>query len=126
MMEFMVVLIIIGILTIIGLFQFGAVIEKSRTSEAKMNLGNLRKAEMAYWVDGHGTYTDLMSDLFIQVPKGCDQSSHYFSYKISNAGVATYTLEADRCVEGGKYPPGPAYNITLDQDDTWGGTPGYF
>jgi prepilin-type N-terminal cleavage/methylation domain-containing protein len=121
LLELMVVIIIIGILATLGFTQYAMVIEKGRTAEAKMALGMIRKAEVAYNIE-NGTYAAL-ANIFVSAPSSC-VSTHYFSYSAtagSNTGTAT------RCTSAGKTPTGPAYSITITYDTgLWGGTSGYY
>ncbi len=127
LLEMIIVLIILAILSVVGGSQFFLIIEKSRSAEPKMQLGQLRKAEMLYYMD-QGTYTPNISELSINsaLPSDCSQVTHFFSYSIPTATAAAFTLRADRCTSGGKPPSGPNYYISLDSTDTWSGTPGYY
>lgn len=125
LMELTVTLVIISVLSLIGLAQFGAFIEKSRTAEAKMNLGQIRRAQFAYFME-HFTYTSNSADLAIVYPETC-MSSHWYSFALTAANAVDFTIEATRCTSGGKPPQGSnAYQITLDAAGNWSGTQGYY
>jgi len=55
LLELMVVLIILGVLVSLGMPQYMAAVEKSRTAEAVGILGAIRGAELRYF-SAHGTY----------------------------------------------------------------------
>jgi len=122
LIELIIVIIIIGILAAIGMTQYTKVVEKGRAAEARMLLGTLRSAEVAYYTE-NGIYANL-DYLGVGAPTDCGtQTTHYFSYACDeNAGTCTAT----RCTTGGKNPPGPAYDKTLNvATGDWTGTPGY-
>jgi prepilin-type N-terminal cleavage/methylation domain-containing protein len=122
LLELIVVIIILGVLATLGFTQYTKVIEKGRTSEAKMILGSIRTAQEAYNLE-HGTYAANLDALPVQAPQAC-QNTHYFSYSATNT-----TATAARCTGNGKTPDttGNGYNITLEYTTgTWGGTAGYY
>jgi len=123
LLELIVVIIIIGILATLGLTQYTAVVEKSRSAEAKAILGEVRTAQVAYKLE-QSAYTTTMTDLYVSVPTAC-ASTHYFAYTFSS-NVATAT----RCTTGsaGKSPGGAtASTITINYDTgAWSGTAGYY
>jgi Tfp pilus assembly protein PilE len=124
-MELTVTLIIISVLSIVGLGQFAFIIEKSRTAEAKMNLGQIRKAQFAYFME-HFTYTSNSADLAVVYPETC-MPSHWYSFGLIAANAVDFTAEATRCTSGGKSPQGSnAYQIILDAAGNWSGTQGYY
>jgi len=125
LLELIIVIIIIGVLATLGFTQYVKMVEKSRTAEAKMILGQIRSAQRAYFTEKN-TYTSAIGDLFVEgVPLNCTMgnNTHYFNYTVlSNNASAT------RCTTLGKTPVGTtAYviNVTYDTGD-WGGTAGYF
>ncbi|MCM8781377.1 MAG: type IV pilin-like G/H family protein [Candidatus Omnitrophica bacterium] len=123
LMEILIVIVVIGILTSITFVQYSKAIEKSRSIEAKLTLARIRLAQRSYFIQ-NGRYTDVWSDLDIELPAADNcVSTHYFKYSI-NQNFATAT----RCTAGiGKQPSGPNYFITLDYDTgNFGGTPGYY
>jgi len=125
LLELIIVIIIIGVLATLGFTQYVKMVEKSRTAEAKMILGQIRSAQRAYFTEKN-TYTSAIGDLFVEgVPLTCaaGAGTHYFSYTVlSNNATAT------RCTALGKNPPGTiAYVINVTYDGgAWGGTAGYF
>ena len=105
MLELMVVIIIIGVLASVGITYYGETVERSRESEAKALLGQIRTAFLNYQID-HGypdilpTWEDLgMNDDY----KQCDSLDRYFMYSFDKQKVT-----ATRCINGkGKPPSGP-------------------
>ena len=121
LLEVIVVLIIIGVLAALGFAQFEKVLEKGRGAEAKSTLGQLRSLQMTYYNE-HGSYADDIEYLNAVVPEAC-QPSHFFSYGCASSGTCTAT----RCTGSeGKSPYSAAYEINLDIDGVFDGTPGYF
>ncbi len=123
LLELIVVIIILGILATLGFTQYAKVVEKGRTAEAKMILGQLRTAEVAYNQE-YGAYTATIANLAVQAPTDCTGTTHYFSYAV-NALIGT----AIRCGTGAGKSPGSAtaYTITLNHDTgAWGGLAGYY
>ncbi|MBI5144842.1 MAG: prepilin-type N-terminal cleavage/methylation domain-containing protein [Candidatus Omnitrophica bacterium] len=123
LLELIVVIIILGILATLGFTQYTKMVEKGRTAEAKMILGQLRTAETAYYQE-YGAYTDAIDRLAVNVPTGTCIGTHYFRY-----GVSAILGTATRCTVSGKTPnfTGTAYTITLDHaTGVWSGTPGYY
>jgi type IV pilus assembly protein PilE len=123
LLELVVVIIILGILATLGFTQYTKMVEKGRTSEAKMVLGQLRTAQEAY-NQQYGSYTSGITNLSVEVPTNC-QSTHYFYYATPDTTAAT----AARCTTGGKTPAGPSagYSLTLNYSTgDFGGTAGYY
>lgn len=124
LLELVIVIIILGILATLGITQYTKMVEKGRSAEAKMVLGQIRSAEETYKLE-NGSYTGTIGNLAVEAPTACT-STHYFSYSISGGGAA-FTATATRCTAGGKNPQATlAYIITLDQNAIWSGTAGYF
>ena len=120
LLELIVVIIILGILATLGFSQFMKMVEKGRSAEARMVLGQIRTAQETYKLE-QGSYASSIGDLPVEAPSACT-TTHYFSYA---AGAATGT--ASRCTTGGKTPQGSAYSITLNYSSgVWGGTAGYY
>ncbi len=120
LLELIVVIIILGILATLGFSQYMKMVEKGRSAEARMILGQIRTAQETYKLE-QGSYASAISDLPVDAPTSCT-TTHYFSYA---AGSATGT--ASRCTASGKTPNGTAYSITLTYSSgTWGGTAGYY
>ena len=122
LLELVVVVIILGILATLGFTQYTKMVEKGRTAEAKMILGQIRTAEAAYnqqW----GVYTSVIGNLSVAAVTDCAQATHYFSY---STAIATGT--ATRCVASGKAPvSATAYTLTLSYAaGDFGGSAGYY
>lgn len=129
LLELIVVIIIIGILATLGFTQYTKVVEKGRTAEARMILGQIRTAEEAYKLE-NGSYTDNLANLSVNVQNNACVTSHYFKYIIIPPAVTSFSARAERCIAGGKTPNvAVAYVIDLNVDaagiTTWGGTQGY-
>lgn len=136
LLELIVVIIILGILATLGLTQYGRTIERSRGSEARAILGQIRKFAAAGYLE-NGTISGLTA-LQAGIGPGADQIpdtcrvSHYFSYAVAGADPSV-TITATRCGAGGKNPQGgPATGTTLILTsnlntgvDSWTGTGGY-
>ena len=124
LLELIVVIIILGVLSSIGIVQYTAVIEKGRKAEARASLGVLRKLELGRYLE-YGLYGDLAS-LSAGLPAACN-AQYYFSYACA---AATGTCTATRCGAGGKPPDYTvavgglplAYTIILDVAGTFSGT----
>lgn len=122
LLELVVVVIILGILATLGFTQYTRMVEKGRTAEAKMILGQIRTAETAY-NQQYGAFTSDIGNLSLDAPTAC-AATHYFSYSTSaTTGTAT------RCSASGKAPQGAAtaYTLTLTYSGgDFGGTAGYY
>lgn len=115
LLELIVVIIIIGILATLGVTQYTKVIEKGRTAEAKMILGQIRTAQEARKLE-YGSYTTDTTNLAVgdaNFPWDTCKTTHYFKYTVGST-----TATATRCTTGerGKTPDfsGTAYAIILD------------
>ncbi len=123
LLELIVVIIILGILASLGFSQYVKMVEKGRSAEARMILGQIRTAQTAYALE-YGAYAGIMSDLSVDMPTSCT-STHYFYYSTNSVNGT-----AVRCSAGGKIPnadAGSVYSITLNYSTgIWGGTSGYY
>ncbi|MFA5410425.1 MAG: prepilin-type N-terminal cleavage/methylation domain-containing protein [Candidatus Omnitrophota bacterium] len=125
LLELIVVIVIIGVLTTLGIIQYGKVVERGRSVEARSILGTLRKLQASYYLE-HGSYccggVDSPDGLGLGVPAleaDMCQPTHYFTYWCDpTSGACT----AQRCSEDGYFaggkPPGAkeSYWITLYPD----------
>ncbi|MDP8259590.1 MAG: prepilin-type N-terminal cleavage/methylation domain-containing protein [Candidatus Gygaella obscura] len=123
LLELIIVVIVVSIIAAAGIAQYPKTIEKAREAEARSILGAMRNATIAYFIE-HGKYPTAITDLPIDVPSDCAQSSHWFLYILTNHGGANVILTGDRCNSGGKYPPLDSRNdyyvrMTLDGDLDW-------
>ena len=113
-MELIVVVIIVGVLAAVAVFNYASTIEKTRGSEAKVNLGTLRSHELAYYREfgSYATITDNTTpDIFSTgLPIGpgttCINTNYYFEYQCNAA--SPQACVANRCQAGGKAPAGGA------------------
>lgn len=126
LLELVVVIIIIAVLASLGFTQYTKIMEKSRSAEAKLILGQLRRAQIAYYLE-NGVYS-YVSGLPVDVPTigpNCINANYFFYYAcdVLYNGICV----AYRCTAGGKSPQGPSnYQINLTTDGTWGGSAGYY
>ena len=126
LLELVVVIIVIAILASLGFSQYTKMLEKGRAAEARTILGQLRTAEIAYYLE-YNVYAAVDqtngNPLPIDVPLACNTS--YFFYYL--CGSFDGRCSGIRCQTGGKSPQGPTnYYIYLNPDGTWGGTTGYY
>lgn len=115
LLELVIVVIIVGILAAIGFVQYNKMIEKSRASEAKAVLGQIRRAEQAYYQENNA-YTTTLGNLIVNASSTCN-SAFYFKYSLSSTD-ATATRCSD--AETGKSPGVPAasvYNLSIAFSD---------
>ena len=126
MLELIVVIIIIGILGTLGFTQYARVVEKGRSAEAKVLLGQVRSAQEAYRLESGG-YTIAMGDLAVDSPTSCT-ATHYFRYSVTVANSATATRCTTTGAAGGKAPASSvAYTIALTYaGGVWSGSAGYY
>ena len=127
LLELVLVIIIIGILATLGFTQYGRMVEKGRTAEAKSILGQIRAAQEAYKLE-YGCYTTNLSLLAADItPTTACNTSYYYRYTVPSASSTDFQLSATRCTSGGKMPDATtAYYVNLTQNGTMGGTPGYY
>lgn len=136
LLELMVVIIILGVLSTLGVLQYQAAIEKSRGAEARIVLGLLRNQCAAMYMANKSTTACGEQNLRIglendMIPQTC-RGTHFFSYKVdSNIGDAL-SVTATRCIGlTGKQPGADsAHTLTLSVDyaagtDIWTSTGGY-
>jgi len=121
LLELIVVVIIIGVLASLGFTQYTKLIEKGRSAEAKVTLGQIRSTQEMYKQE-NGDYTATIGNLAVSPPTSCT-STHYFSYGVTNA-----TGTATRCAASGKTPQSTvAYTINLTYSTgAFGGSTGYY
>jgi prepilin-type N-terminal cleavage/methylation domain-containing protein len=126
LLELIVVIIIIGILATLGFAQYTKTLEKGRTAEAKLMLGQIRKAQEAYYLENTAYATDITL-LAVNAPTGCT-ATHYFSYSAVGTTTAAGIGTALRCTTLGKTPQaGTQYTVNVTwATGTWGGTSGYY
>jgi len=123
--EIVIVVLIIGFLAMMAVPRYFRAVEKSRTAEARNILGQIRDAEIAYYLE-YNAYTNLLANIQLgALPAGCNVN-YYFTYSVTPAGAA-FTATATRCTGGaGKQPGSPAsmgaYTVTLTDAGVLGGT----
>jgi prepilin-type N-terminal cleavage/methylation domain-containing protein len=120
LLELIVVIVILGILATLGFTQYTKMVEKGRTAEARVTLGQIRTAQAAYYQE-YSAYSATLGNLAVSPVTACT-GTNYFSYTC-DATTATAT----RCTSGGKAPDaGTAYSVTLTYAGAFGGTAGYY
>ena len=137
LLELIVIIVIIGVLTTLGLMQYQTTIKKSRDAEARNVLAYLRIQCAAIYLAERDTNNCNAGNLRIgtasdMIPSEC-RPTHFFQYATNDpaAGSTDVTLAATRCTSGGKEPninieTNRAYNIILTTEyavgtDIWSG-----
>ena len=123
--ELMMVVLVIGVLASIGWPRYILVTEKSRTSEARNILGQIREAELGYFLE-FDSYTTNITALSLGIPGTCN-TSFYYTYGVSGGG-GSFTGTATRCTSDGKTPNSPgnvSYVVNITQNGVLGGTSPY-
>jgi prepilin-type N-terminal cleavage/methylation domain-containing protein len=119
LLELMIVIVIIGILATLGVMQYRNAIERSRESEARQVIGQLRSACAPIYMAtgdtancnagsiGLGTSCGTDIPMMAHAPgSGCCQT-HYFVYSVVLPGAASsINFRATRCMTNGKEPQG--------------------
>ncbi len=99
LVELLIVLVIIGVLTALGLPMYGRVVEKSRQTEAITILGVMRGAQLRYLTDS-GSYTSDRAKLDIELPDndglGTPGDGKFFDYSLPLSPGDTNLAEATR------------------------------
>ncbi|MCX5692270.1 MAG: type IV pilin protein [Candidatus Omnitrophica bacterium] len=110
LVEVLIVVIIIGILSSIGLPQFAASIEKAKGGEARAYLGHIQTAEKIYYAEKE-TYISNLSDLDLNL------TQKYWSISITTPTSITFTATATRL--GGTHS---GQTIIMDERSNMSGT----
>jgi prepilin-type N-terminal cleavage/methylation domain-containing protein len=106
LVEVLIVVIIIGILSAIGIPQFAASIEKAKGGEARAGLGHIQTGEKVYFAESE-YYTTDTGDLDITL------SQKFWTFSIATPSSTTYTATATR--SGGTFS---GQTLTMDQTGT--------
>ncbi len=141
LLELMIVLVIVGVLSTLGIMQYQSAIERSRGAEARQVMGQLRSQCAGIFMQDGATANCTDGNLGIGsgIPGpavGDCAGTHFFTYSISGQGAApddNVVLLATRCtgVNVGKVPQGPAADtlqLTIDYGagtDDWVSNVGY-
>ena len=122
LIELIIVIVIVGILAAIGMTQYSLIVERGRTAEAKVRIGNMRTLAYQYYLE-NGILTG-MTNADVGVDNTC-VSTNFFKYTV--VAYDDYAnLFASRCTSGGKTPNvSSMYRIRLEfhpdtGQDTWG------
>ncbi|TAM39867.1 prepilin-type N-terminal cleavage/methylation domain-containing protein [bacterium] len=129
LIELIVVIIIVGILAAVGMTQYTKVVEKGRTVEARIMLGQMSKLAYQYWLENGQVDSIAYADVNVgtgvgQIPSACT-TSYYFSYYVYGGTAGSlFRGKADRCLSGGKTPNGTGvygdHYIILNSDFSTG------
>lgn len=125
LLELIVVIIIIGILSTLGLSQYMKVVEKGRTAESKQNLGLLRSMMHIYYQENGKYYTDPTTFSLPNTGATCTNTKFYYGYSVTSGTTETTSyITAARCTAGGKTPNvSSGYSISMDMEGTLKGGP---
>jgi prepilin-type N-terminal cleavage/methylation domain-containing protein len=114
LLELLVVMVIVGIMATIGLQQYFNVVERSRGSEARQVLGQLRTVCGSLYMGGSSvapctgvniTNLSLSDGTNGTLPSSLCADSHYFRYNVSMESESVANFSATRCAVGtGKLP----------------------
>ncbi len=101
LLEIIIVIIIVGVLASLALPRFFSTVEFSRSTEALQSMAVLRQSMERCYLASNATYLGCsMTNIDVEDP-GNSPGSH-FTYVISGAGLAGYTLQANRTtLDGG-------------------------
>ena len=92
LIELIIVVIIIGILASVGVSRYPKVVKKAKIAEADSVLGVMRGAQMRYAAEHDGGYTEIETELDIDIPGyGGYTASKYFTYTSATNGTVTAT-----------------------------------
>ena len=124
LIELLVVITIIGILASIAVPRYLIAVEKARSAEARNILGQIRSAELAYYLEYNQYTASLINIQLNSSPTACN-ASFYFNYSIVAGGTA-FTATAARCTASGKSPnSNTAYSLNITEAGALGGTTPY-
>ena len=118
LLEIIIVIIIIGVLASLALPKFFKTVEYSRSSEALVSLGAIRRAmDICYQPSTSYTPCSTFNNLSVADP-GTTVGAHW-AYGLGTPGATTYTITATRnAVDGGTTTD----TITINQDGVKVGT----
>jgi len=137
LLELIVVIIILGILATLAIYQYARTVEKSRGAEARNVLGAIRSNAAAIYMANSsncnpatGAQCDNaglgMPGVYPGPTAGDCDPSHYFWYNVSATVANGFTALATRCTAGGRPPNATAADtVQLQTDfsaaggDTW-------
>jgi len=134
LLELVIVIVIIGILATIGIFQYTRMVERSRGGESKSILGSIRTEAAGMWLSQNtgspatvpaGTFTPANLGIGLlagQLPSTCTavaSPGYYFSYAVAqNAGNNGLRIVASRCLGANGKQPGmtgaTVFTLSLD------------
>ncbi|MBI4846578.1 MAG: prepilin-type N-terminal cleavage/methylation domain-containing protein [Candidatus Omnitrophica bacterium] len=119
MVELMVVCLIIGILVTIAIPNYARSVERAKCSQAMHNIKTLRSAAIDFYAENQ-TFVGATRDvLATRVGANFDDNTDW-TYNVTTQTAGAWTLTATR--RGGHWASVGQTTITLNQDETWGGT----
>jgi len=118
LIELIIVIVVVGVLSTIGVTQYARAIEQSRQAEARTILAMLYSEAMEYYKE-NGVLPWLSQIGFSYLhDDACASNERYFSYECGDSSGHCYAL---RCITGtGKTPGWPVqYRIDLYNDGSY-------
>jgi prepilin-type N-terminal cleavage/methylation domain-containing protein len=115
LLELIIVIIIVGLLATVGLTQYTVIVEKGRLSEAKANLGIMRKLAHEYYLKNGTLLTITDADVGVGtglLPSSC-VSTNYYRYYSYYPNADRVDVFAARCKSGGKPPQWTGANYCI-------------
>ncbi|MGL4595958.1 MAG: type IV pilin protein [Bacteroidia bacterium] len=88
--ELLVVLAIIGILVLIALPNLMPLISRTRSTEAKNNLGYIHSLEKTYYLE-HSKYSSDLREIGFELD---DPANAQYTYEIAEAGTTNFVIRA--------------------------------
>lgn len=116
LLELLMVVIIIAILAALALPGYFRAVEKSRSSEATIALGQLRGATQRYCVEQNGTYPTAFTDLDVENPNNLPNRQYNYALPAGgcpNPGAGTPLTITEVATRNG----GPCVNSTVTLND---------
>ena len=119
LIELLIVIIIIGVLATLAIPQYTKLVEKARAAEALTMIGALRTGQAANKLEVN-SYTNTLTDLYIDGLQTASGTAQYWWYGASSAGSSGYTITATRTAKssGGE----DTKTIIFTWDDSTGAT----
>ena len=113
--ELLVVLVIIGILALIALPQFGDVANSARDSEAEVQLNAIYQRQSTYHMKNL-KYASSLEELGFVQPKLTEEGGNgYFNYRITDAGTSSFVAEAEASLDWNENGQKSKWSINHEQ-----------
>lgn len=128
LLELIIVIIVIGILATLGIYQYSQTIEYSRFAEANITIGLMRKQVFAYYLKNNSMSGVQSGDILGQNVLNACSSTNFYTYQATpNATKPNWVdLSANRCTSGGKTPNASRHYIYGYVYDVGGSDSGSF